>query len=685
MSRSHNSRRVAVPVLKATAVAVSLALSGVAGAVSLQFDNGISGSFDTTISAGISVRAEKQDPSLIGIANGGTSRSVNEDDGDRAYQRGDAFSKLFKVTHDLELKQDTWGVFVRGSYFVDFANRGNDALGPIGRDRLGTDAKILDAFVSKSFDVADRNLRVRVGNQVISWGESTFIPGGINVINAADISKLRVPGSELKEAFIPTASIWGSFELTKAASVEAFAQFNHDKFKLDPRGSYFSNNDTASDDSDKVIVTFGRRQDVSGHPGKNPIALPQAVITPGSPGFNATIAGLNSALVGLYGGYPTGGPTLTGFADAAVWAPRGPDRFPSDYGQYGVAFRYLATGFNNTEFGLYFLNYHNRTPVLSGIKGKPSSVITGGPLTATLCSAPLVAALGTAACDQARTDLKASYFTEYPENIRLYGFSFNTQGPWGVALQGEYSYRPNQPLQYATAEVILAALGAPNLITGYTQIPGAPAGATAAALVPDGTYLQGWAPVKMSQLQVTGTKSAPSIMGADQGVLVGEVGFTKYHSLPSNQRFAGPATGLPATAFAASLASVGAFANQELLGGFITENSWGYRLVGRLDYSNVIFGANMAPRLSWAHDVKGVSQTFNEGVRSYSVGVNFDWQKKLTLDFAFTAFDGGRNFAGTDSAAGSQVLLMGQPRTFNSSANPIKDRDFYSVVLTYSF
>ena len=28
--------------------------------------------------------------------------------------------------------------------------------------------------------------------------------------------------------------------------------------------------------------------------------------------------------------------------------------------------------------------------------------------------------------------------------------SFNTAGPMGVALQGEYSYRPNMPLQYAT-------------------------------------------------------------------------------------------------------------------------------------------------------------------------------------------------------------------------------------------
>jgi len=36
---------------------------------------------------------------------------------------------------------------------------------------------------------------------VVSWGESTFIQGGMNVINPVDVSKLRVAGAELKEAF----------------------------------------------------------------------------------------------------------------------------------------------------------------------------------------------------------------------------------------------------------------------------------------------------------------------------------------------------------------------------------------------------------------------------------------------------------------------------------------------------
>ncbi|MEP7155989.1 MAG: DUF1302 domain-containing protein [Betaproteobacteria bacterium] len=652
MSMSHNRRRAFVPALKASVLAVGLATASVAGATQLEFDNGVTGSFDTTISFGVSVRAEHATSSLIGIANGGTSRSVNEDDADRFYTKGRPFSELLKVTHDLELKQGTWGLFMRGSYFVDFENRNNPALGPVGRDRLGADAKMLDAFISKSFEPAGHNLRLRAGNQVISWGESTFIPNGINVASPLDVSKLRTPGSELKEAFIPVMSLYSSYEISKAASVEAFVQFNHEKFKLDPRGSYFSNNDTASDDGSNVIVTFGRRRDLTNQGPTNPIP--------------PTAGALYTASTPLYGPFDPA---------ASVWAPRSADHNASDYGQYGVAFRYLATALNNTEFGLYFMNYHSRTPVLSGIKGTPTSILTGGPFLTTIC--------GTAALSALCHTGTANYFTEYPEDIRLYGASFNTQGPWGVALQGEYSFRPNQPLQYATTEVILAALGAPNLITGFTQIPGAPAGATAAALVPNGTYLQGWQRVKMSQAQMTATKSVPNIFGADQVIFVGEVGFTKYHGLPTGLKFSGPATYLPATNFAAFLPSVGAFAQQT--DGFTTENSWGYRTVLRSEYSNLIFNANVAPRVTWSHDVKGVSQTFNEGVKSYSLGINFDWAKKLSLDMSYTSFFGGRVFCGTDSPVTTQTQLLGQPASYCNNANPLRDRDFYSVVVAYSF
>jgi hypothetical protein len=654
------SPRALVPAVKISAAAVALALAGSANAIQFDFENGLKGSFDSTFSYGVSVRDQAPIRSLIGIANGGASRSVNEDDGNRAYKKGDLFANVIKGTHELDFKYEGWGFFARGTYFVDFANRNKDTLGPIGKKRVGQDARMLDTFVTKSFDIGESNkLRLRGGNQVISWGESTFIPNSINSINSVDLVKLRTPGSELKEAFLPTSSLLAQLSITSSLSAEAFVLFNHDRTKLDPRGSYWSNNDFASDDADKVFLSFGRRNDLTGKPATNPVA-------PTTPQIGATA----QALFGTFD------------PAAAVWAPRAADRNPSDNGQYGVAFRYLATELNNTEFGLYYLNYHSRIPFLSGTKGTVTSVLTGTPL-----GAP-TGQTGT-----------ANYYTEYPENIRLIGLSFNTQGPLGTALQGEVSYRPNQPLAIAAPEVLLAALGAPNLLTGFRTIPGTvsatlPFGASAAGLVPNGTRLQGWDRVRMMQAQMTVTKGIPNIIGADQLVMVGEFGYTKYSGLRDGLKYNGPGVSLPAT-FEGAVAGQAGSVQQD---GFITENSWGYRLVGRLEYPNLLLNANVAPRVAFNHDVRGVSQTFTQGVKSISVGTNFDWQKKITLDLSYTGFWGGRTFCGTDqitnagqTALAAQingVAALGrapQGASFCTNSNPLRDRDFYSLVVTYSF
>ena len=637
------------PTLKPLAIALALASAGPAFAFQFQYDNGITGSLDTTLSYGISVRAGSRDSNLIGIANGGNSRSVNEDDGNLNYDKNKAFANVVKATSDLEIKYGKFGFFGRGTAYYDFENANNDKLGPTAKDRIGKDVVGLDGFLFGSFDPFDKNLRLRAGRQVISWGESTFIPNGINVINPVDLTKLRIPGSEIKEAFLPTNGLWANQELTKNASLEGFYLVNHDKIRIDPRGTYFSNNDFASDDADRVILSFGRRRDQN-FPPSNPV--PPVVPT------------LGTAAAALYGPYDPA---------ASVWAPRAADRNPSDNGQWGLALRYLASELNNTEFGVYYMNYHSRIPLFSGIKGTPTSILTGGPLIAPICGQPALRSL----CHTGT----ATYFAEFPEDIRLTGFSFNTQGPWGVALQGEYSYRSNLPLQYTTPELLLAALGLPNTITGSTQIPGAPAGATGAALVPDGSYIQGYKRVKVSQVQMTGTKSEPSVLGADQLVVVGEVGYTYFHNLPSDVKFNGPANFLPVTAFGAQLSS--AFSVQET--GFVTDSSWGYRLLGRLEFNNALWGGNLSPRLAWAHDVRGTSPTFNEGVKSASLGVAWDYQRKWLVDMQYTAYMGGRTYCGTDVPPAGSSVTPGQPASYCSGANPLKDRDFYSLSVSYSF
>lgn len=47
----------------------------------------------------------------------------------------------------------------------------------------GSGVTLLDAFVNGQFDIGQMTIDVRLGKQVVSWGESTFIIAGINAIN----------------------------------------------------------------------------------------------------------------------------------------------------------------------------------------------------------------------------------------------------------------------------------------------------------------------------------------------------------------------------------------------------------------------------------------------------------------------------------------------------------------------
>lgn len=207
-----------------------------------------------------------------------------------------------------------------------------------------------------------------------------------------DVTKLRQPGSELREAFIPVNMLWGSLGVTDKVSVEAFYQLDWEAIKLDPAGSYFSTNDFATDGGDLLYLGFGSVPDI---------------LPPGT---------------------GTGGPV-------GVVVPRGADREPDDGGQYGLAVRWFAPELGNTEFGFYYLNYHSRLPLVSAITGTPAGALAG---------------------DYAST---ARYFVEYPENIKLYGVSLNTDlGDTGISLQGEVSYRNGVPLQVDDVELLFAAL-----------------------------------------------------------------------------------------------------------------------------------------------------------------------------------------------------------------------------------
>lgn len=617
----------------------------------------VEGKFDTTLSVGATFRMQEADPTLIGISNGGTSRSVNDDDGNLGFDKGDVVSAVAKATHEMELKWRQYGLFTRFSYFYDqvaadasrresrvapggvaTADRrhGDFELGRRGRDRLESEIDLLDLFVYGRFDLGGgRTLAARAGNQVVSWGESTFIQNGINSINPIDVARIRAPGAELKEALLPIPMLWSSLQLTETLSLEAVWMTSYKKTEIDPRGTFFSTNDFASDDGDRAIVSFGRRHDDN------------VALNPANP--SSVSAGSISA-----------------------WVPRqnGPGVEDGEK-QFGFALRYFAENLGGTEFGAYYLSYHSRTPLVSAVRGAATNP---GNLGSDLC-----------ANDPAAAGCRASFFTEYPANIDLYGLSFNTDGPLGIAVQGEYSYRPKQPTQLSGTEVLLRSLGVP--------------GSLGAVPLATGEYVQGWREVETHQAQVTLTKAFGPTLGAQQFIMLGEVGYN-HLALPDALRFNGPGAGLPACGFASAGVLAATSNGSCQTDGFATDSSWGYRLVNRMDFENVIGPMGIAPRLVFAHDVNGVGPNFNQGTKAVTVGFAFNYLQRWQADIGYTTFFGGRVFSGTDPVAPGTVIPANPPAQPNptqipghssqsanyaTSANPNKDRDFLAISVSYAF
>jgi hypothetical protein len=311
--------------------ALTLALAGMTGIPAHAFQFGgeeVTGSLDTTISYGTRWRTEDRDERIIGIANGGTAYSVNGDDGNLNYDTG-LVSNAITITPELLLEYRNIGTFVRGTYFYDFELMDNDTVRtPLSDDALdeaGEKAELLDAYVFGNWSVNQKPLDVRIGNQVMNWGESTFIQGGINSINPVNVNLLRAPGASLREALKPVPRIWASLGATDSLSVEGFYQTNWKETIIDPVGTYFSTSDLAGKGAEKVVLGFGS--------------------APDNPPFPTT------------------------------FVPQGDTREADDGGEYGLAMHYLTD--NASELGLYFVNYHSRLPVISARTGTLQGALGG--------------------------------------------------------------------------------------------------------------------------------------------------------------------------------------------------------------------------------------------------------------------------------------------------------------------
>ena len=611
------------------AVAVAATMSTPASA--FQFYMGdLEASFDTTLSAGASWRVEAPSSDLIGQGNGGDGGSINSDDGTLNFDKNDTYSKLVKGSSDFLIRGDDWGIFTRARYWYDFelkdesrvtdANGYQRELSKDGKD-YASGGEILDAYIYKNFYFGEMPLNLRLGRQVVSWGESTFIFNGINVINPVDIGAIRAPGAELKEALLPVNMLYGSLGLTENVTLEGFVQFEYEESRIDNCGTFFSSVDYVADGCGPVYGV-NNQTELSNQQG------------------------------------------LTGDGSLPTQLSRVGDDDPDDTDQFGVAVRWYAQELNDTEFAAFFIQYHSRLPNVGGIVAQDTN--GDGAISTPEAFDPITG---------------AKYQVQYSEQIQLFGVSFNTVGPMGFSLGGEYSFKHDMPLQLNSPDLVAGAAGRAVSPIFQNRVPdtnndGVINLADAAASGFLGSTQLGYDLYDVSQIQMTAIRFWEQVFGASRLIYVGEVGATYVHNLPdiSEIRYgrfdqlgfglakdSNPNDSTTALQECLALNFVGGCNTK----GYTTDFSWGYRMRASLQYDDVFSGINLIPQLAWTHDVKGFAPgpgaNFSEGNKSIGASVTADYLNRYRATLAYTNYFGG------------------------GRSNPLSDRDNVALSVSYSF
>lgn len=647
---------------------------GTASAFELNF-GAVTGSLDTTVSYGSTWRMEAPDDALstnyagYGAAVAANRRAfIHKSDGDANFDNDSRpVSSVFKLTSEMELKYDNYGAFFRGSMFYDTVlmdeepNRAHANLFPSANscnlqnspgvncgfpseidDHSGHKGRVLDAYVYGNFDVAGFPLNIRVGEQVVNWGEALFLQDGINSANPVSLSQLRLPGAEIKEALLPLPMLYGSLGIGDNATLEAFYQFDWDYSEADDVGTYYS--------TDDAFAGLGANR---------------ILVNPGAPAGSPQEAALKG--FGALPGYNQSGSTW-------LTTKRMNDKEVDGKDQFGLAFRYSL---ENTEFGVFYMSYDSHKPVAQAITGQANGYQAGDARTAAAVDACVAAGGATQTCIATANAFNyidtTRYQIVYPENINLYGLSFSTtMGDLSVA--GELAYRPN--------DVILAELG--DNLAAYNTLAAAAIGngltSTAGNILNNGaafganTLIKDWAELETYNIDFTIVNNFGPILGADNAIGVLELGGS-YIPAGEDLKYASTSSLLyiPTSAVTGGAANPACNAvkydpasclSEGPADGYLDTFSWGYRAVFSATYNDAFAGVALTPSIRFAHDVDGNSHrtgNFLENRKSATVAVSALYNQVLEFTVGYNAFWG------------------------EQASNLLHDRDNLSANVKYSF
>ena len=305
-----NNMKKLTPI--AVAALLSLGIGAVHAGETIEFGDGIKFDWRLNLSYGLGVRLNN--PSEV-IAS----------DGNNNFKKGSLTANRLGAVWESRLsKGDSGFVLNASTFYDDVYHQRNDNKGPISTpgpvDEFNSAAKrygggysrLLDTYAYSSFNLGEARATVRLGKQVVNWGESMYFANIAGAQGPSDAAKAASPGAEIKEILLPEDQISASLEVSPKLSLLAHYQFGFHETLLPAVGMYTS---TAN------------------------------VVGPGT-----------RCAAALPGGYCP-----------PAYAYKGDIR-PSSSGQFGIGGRYRVT--DETEVGLYYLSYNDRSPsVIFGADG----------------------------------------------------------------------------------------------------------------------------------------------------------------------------------------------------------------------------------------------------------------------------------------------------------------------------
>ncbi len=631
-------------ILQTMVVAGMLPLAASVHAATFDLSDSIAMDWDSTFTYGAQFRVQGPQKDLTSGSSGagGTLDNlgtvidnaflINGNDGNNNFDVG-IVSNRASILSEADIKWQDYGFFVRGKAWLDpvYANQATDNddyatynANPIFGDNgghnagvhrfndstdeyMGMNARFLDAFAYGTFYLGDHTLNLRLGRQVISWGEAMLSGGGLGTsINHVDAQIRNTPGLEIKELFLPNGAFYGQFDVTEKINVEAYYQYEWQPSILDPSGSYFSEFDSIGYGGETFTFLSGTEERIFGKDLTNTscvradpdCALDILKYLPGSTASDASDDSRHK---------------LVSYLDH--------EETPSDNGQFGIATRFLFSG--GSELGVYFVNYHEKIPsfllplnsmdakytqgFIEGLMNVGTGLSPTDPayrhfrgaqdLGANMSSQELNSILALISAAKVVTAAPTGevlnpngaghnaldYTIKYFDDVRLYGLSYSTVvGSTNVAA--ELTYKANTPM-----------LGAS--VNRWPERE---------------DYIQ----LNANILNIFG----PSWF-ADASTLVAEVVTWNVPGRTNNS---------------------GDFNDTDALAVQNSATGWGYSFLWSFDYKNVIQGIDIVVPVYVNHGVEGAM--FNSGFRNkqvtLSVGVTAKYLAALEVGMAYATYFG---------------------------------------------